>query len=50
VFNCGIGMVLIAAEDDVDRLTAVLTDQGESVYRIGAVRERRDDEVQTIVV
>jgi phosphoribosylformylglycinamidine cyclo-ligase len=50
VFNCGIGMVLIAAEDDVDRLTGVLTDQGESVYRIGAVRERRDDEVQTIVV
>ncbi len=50
VFNCGIGMVLICAEVDADRLTGVLKDQGESVYRIGAVRERRGDEVQTIVV
>ncbi|UCH47598.1 MAG: phosphoribosylformylglycinamidine cyclo-ligase [Betaproteobacteria bacterium] len=50
VFNCGIGMVLIAAEDDVDRLTGVLTDQGESVYRIGTVRERRGDDAQTIVL
>jgi phosphoribosylformylglycinamidine cyclo-ligase len=50
VFNCGIGMVLIAAEEQVDRLTSVLRDQGESIYRIGAVRERRGDEVQTVVV
>lgn len=50
VFNCGIGMVVIASASDADRLQAVLTDHGESVYRIGMVRERKGDEAQTIVV
>ena len=50
VFNCGIGMAVIAAASDVDRLTGVLTDQGETVYRIGVVRERRGEEARTAVV
>lgn len=50
VFNCGIGMVLICAEADAQRLSGVLRDHGESVHRVGAVRERRGDEAQTIVV
>ena len=50
VFNCGIGMALIVAEDDVDDLSSVLTDHGESVCRIGTVRERCGDEAQTTVV
>ena len=50
VFNCGIGMVVIASADDTDRLQDVLTDHGETVYRIGDVRARRGDEAQTVVV
>jgi phosphoribosylformylglycinamidine cyclo-ligase len=50
VFNCGIGMVVIAAEDNVDGLTKVLTDHGETVYRLGRVRDRKGDEAQTLVV
>jgi phosphoribosylformylglycinamidine cyclo-ligase len=49
VFNCGIGMVIVAAEFDVERLTTTLTTHGETVFRIGTIRERRDAEVQTIV-
>lgn len=50
VFNCGIGMVVITAESDVERLTATLGTHGETVFRIGAIRERRGAEPQTIVV
>ena len=50
VFNCGIGMVIVAAEFDAERLTTTLTTHGETVFRIGTIRERRDAEAQTIVV
>ncbi len=50
VFNCGIGMAVIAAANDVDRLTGVLTDHGETVYQIGVVRERHGEEARTVVV
>ena len=50
VFNCGIGMVVIAAEADVERLTATLTARGETVFRIGAIRKRRGTEPQTVVI
>jgi phosphoribosylformylglycinamidine cyclo-ligase len=50
VFNCGIGMVIVAAEADVERLTTTLTTHGETVFRIGTIRERRGAQAQTIVV
>ncbi len=50
VFNCGIGMVVIADENDAERLTATLSAQGETVFRIGAIRQRRGSEPQTVVV
>ena len=50
VFNCGIGMVVIAAEADVERLTTTLTALGETVFRIGAIRKRRGAEPQTVVI
>ncbi len=50
VFNCGIGMVVIAANEQADRLAGVLRDHGETVYRIGTVRKREGDEAQTVVV
>ena len=42
-FNCGIGMLVIAAPESVDEITAALTDAGESVYRIGALEARADN-------
>jgi phosphoribosylformylglycinamidine cyclo-ligase len=51
VFNCGIGMIVIVAEADADAALAQLTAAGESVTRIGVIRERAgQEEAQTIVV
>lgn len=36
-FNCGIGMVLLVAVDEVDAVTAALTQSGETVQRIGEI-------------
>ena len=41
-FNCGIGMVLLVAEDSVDEICQVLTDTNEPVYRLGRVLECTD--------
>ncbi|GLS04822.1 phosphoribosylformylglycinamidine cyclo-ligase [Chitiniphilus shinanonensis] len=46
-FNCGVGMVLIVAAEHAERATALLAAEGETVYRLGAVRERNGDEHQT---
>ena len=48
-FNCGIGMVIVVAADDAERAQALLARQGETVFRIGAVRARAGDEAQTQV-
>ncbi|QNM96286.1 phosphoribosylformylglycinamidine cyclo-ligase [Chitinimonas koreensis] len=48
-FNCGIGMVVIVAAEHADEATRVLTETGETVYRIGTVRARSGDEHQTQV-
>jgi phosphoribosylformylglycinamidine cyclo-ligase len=50
VFNCGIGMAVIVAAADADAATAALTASGETVSRIGHIRERRPGEAPTIVV
>ncbi len=50
VFNCGIGMVVIVSNQDADAAIAQLAAAGESVSRIGEIRERREGEAQTIVV
>ncbi len=49
VFNCGIGMTVIVSADQADAAEAELKRLGETVYRIGAIRERQGDEPQTIV-
>ncbi|MEY2942319.1 MAG: hypothetical protein RLY97_333, partial [Pseudomonadota bacterium] len=38
-FNCGVGMVLSVAADDVASVTADLTAAGESVFAIGDIRK-----------
>jgi len=49
VFNCGIGMTVIVAKDKSDETEAMLKQSGETVFRLGEVRERLQGEPQTIV-
>jgi phosphoribosylformylglycinamidine cyclo-ligase len=39
-FNCGIGMIAVVAPDAEARVTQVLKDHGENVYRIGSIGPR----------
>ena len=48
-FNCGVGMVVVVAAADADQAQAFFAEQGETVYRLGAIRERNGDEHQTQV-
>ncbi|WP_206199308.1 phosphoribosylformylglycinamidine cyclo-ligase [Parasulfuritortus cantonensis] len=48
-FNCGIGMVVVVAEADAEAAMRFLADQGETVYRLGAIAARQGDEHQTII-
>ena len=50
VFNCGIGMTLIVSAANADQAEAELTRLGETVYRIGEIRERVEGEAQTLVI
>jgi phosphoribosylformylglycinamidine cyclo-ligase len=49
VFNCGIGMTVIVAKENADAAMAQLQAAGETVMRIGEIRERQQGEAQTIV-
>ncbi|MEM6888232.1 MAG: phosphoribosylformylglycinamidine cyclo-ligase [Pseudomonadota bacterium] len=37
-FNCGIGMVLVVTPECADAVAALLSDSGESVFRIGVIK------------
>ena len=50
VFNCGIGMVVIVAADEVERARAILASQGETVHTIGRVLPRADGEAGCRVI
>ncbi|MEA9603264.1 phosphoribosylformylglycinamidine cyclo-ligase [Polynucleobacter sp. JS-JIR-II-c23] len=50
VFNCGIGMVVIIAPDQVDAAIKSLTAQGLKAWTVGEVVERPKDAPQTIVI
>ena len=50
VFNCGIGMALIVAEEDAAAALRMLGAAGESVYRIGRIEARAPDQAPTVVV
>ncbi len=49
VFNCGIGMIVIVSKENADAAIAQLKSAGETVYRIGEIRQRAGEEPQTIV-
>lgn len=44
-FNCGIGMTAVVTAEDADAAEALLTSEGETVYRIGEITERGDGEL-----
>ena len=48
-FNCGIGMAVIVPAEQAEAVQAFLTEQGETVYRLGTIRERAGSEHQTQV-
>ena len=48
VFNCGIGMVLVIAKQDMAHASTLLQAAGEKVYEIGAIRMRQGQEAQTL--
>ena len=49
VFNCGIGLVLVVAEDDAQRAIAALDASGERAYLIGRVERHAAGTAQTLV-
>ena len=49
VFNCGIGMVVIVAEQHATAASELLRAAGETVWRIGNVQTRNGSEAQTTV-
>ena len=44
-FNCGLGMILVVPAEKADAATALLTKEGETVYRIGTLAKRTDKPV-----
>ena len=38
-FNCGVGMVLVTAENDVDTAIEILQSKGEQAWRMGTIKE-----------
>ena len=50
VFNCGIGMVVVVARENVEPALKLLRAAGEMAVEIGAIESRSEGEAQTIVV
>ena len=49
-FNCGIGMVVIVAKDNVSQAARILAASGEQVFTLGHIRAQKTGEAPTIVV
>lgn len=49
VFNCGIGMVLVVAPEQLALATEILTAQGEKVYQIGVITDRAPTDPNAVV-
>jgi phosphoribosylformylglycinamidine cyclo-ligase len=50
VFNCGIGMVVIVARENVQQALELLHAAGEKAVEIGCIESRAADEAQTLVI
>lgn len=49
-FNCGIGLILVVAAEEVAKLTQILQDHGEKVFQIGEIKARQNDEHQIKII
>jgi phosphoribosylformylglycinamidine cyclo-ligase len=49
-FNCGIGMAVIIAPENVQKAQEVLASVGETVYQIGTIRAQNAGEAPTVVI
>ena len=49
-FNCGVGMVVIVADEDAETAMRFLAEQGETVYRLGQIEARAAGQEQTVIV
>ncbi|HTO30210.1 MAG TPA: phosphoribosylformylglycinamidine cyclo-ligase [Pararhizobium sp.] len=47
-FNCGVGMIAVVKADDADKVTAVLTAEGETVFALGRMVARAEGATGTI--
>ena len=50
VFNCGIGMCVVVARENVQKALELLHAAGEKAVEIGRIEARQDGEAQTIVI
>jgi phosphoribosylformylglycinamidine cyclo-ligase len=48
-FNCGLGMVVAVPQDRVSSAIELLTNAGETVFTVGSLRRRKDDEEQVVI-
>ena len=48
-FNCGLGMIVVAAKADAPRVARALTDAGEIVSEIGVLEAAPTDEADCVV-
>lgn len=46
--NCGIGMAVICDKNDVEKLTSILTEHGETVYQIGYITAQNKNNVDIL--
>lgn len=49
-FNCGIGMAVILAPENVQKALEILSSAGETVYQIGTIRAQNAGEAPTVVI
>jgi phosphoribosylformylglycinamidine cyclo-ligase len=47
-FNCGVGMIAVVSPDEADAVAAVLSREGESVFRLGRMVGREEGAAGTI--
>ena len=50
VFNCGIGMTVIVAEEAASAAMRMPTEAGERIYRIGRIEARAPEQARTLVI
>lgn len=49
VFNCGIGMIVVVPAEQAAAIQAAFTAQGETVFTLGQITQRKDDEPSVVI-